>query len=407
MSNYTYEAPSFLDGNSADEIHARMLSMLPSDIDKSENSIPWDFTRPPALEKAEFVQFELNETIKLIYPLWAYGDWLDYHAEIRNVQRKEANKAFGTLHVTGVSGTVIPEGFSFATASGLTASVLFQTLEEVTLSGEKDSKNQVTMGIEVEAVVGGTSGNVAVDTVKLMATPLTGIAYCSNPEAMSGGTALESDDDLRERVLDAIRLGTSYTGCNADYIRWGKEVNGVGYVVVEPEWNDPSLPEVFHYTDNSGKICCAGAVRLIIADDNGQPANDQIIEDVYFHIMGTGTTDIARLAPIGAHVTVIAPEGLEISVSAKLHLDEDETLSVVKERILLNLAAYWVTVATDAQASANGMSAVRYMQVGAVIAKTQGVVDYKDLLVNGLDEINTDVTQAQYPVTGEVDFIVY
>ncbi len=404
--SYDYEVPSFLEGNSADEIHARMLAVLPSDIDKSENSIPWDFTRPPALEKAEFVQFQLNETIKMIFPQWAYGSWLDYHAEIRNVTRKAANKAFGILHVTGILGTVIPEGFTFATASSLTASVLFQTLEEITLDGVASS-GKVTLAIEVEAVEGGISGNVAVDTVKLMATPLTGITYVTNPEPMSGGTALEDDEDLRARVLEAILLGTSFTGCNSDYIRWAKEISGVGYVVVEPEWDDPTLPDNFHYTDSSGKTRCAGAVRLLIADDNGQPANEQIIEDVYAHIMGEDEKDYARLAPIGAHVTVSAPESLEINVTASLHLDEGELLSVAKGRILTNLAAYWVMVAADSQVASTGVSAVRYVQVGAVIAKTLGVLDYKDLKVNGLEDVNISVSQAQYPVTGEVDFLVY
>ena len=62
---YPYEAPEFLRGQSAEEIHRRMLDSLPQGIDKSEGNIPWDFTRPPALEKAEMVEFTLNETVKL------------------------------------------------------------------------------------------------------------------------------------------------------------------------------------------------------------------------------------------------------------------------------------------------------------------------------------------------------
>lgn len=406
MSIYPYDVPSFLTGQSADEIHRRMLATLPSDIDKSSGSIPWDFTRPSALEKAEFVEFSLNETIKLMFPQWAYGKWLDYHAELRNVSRKSANKAFGEILVTGVLGTLIPEGFCFATTSGLTASVLFQTVGEVVLQGESDEKNQVSMSISVEAVLGGISGNVASDMVKIMATPLSGINYVTNLEAFSGGTAEESDDDLRERVLEAIALGSSYTGCVADYIRWAKEISGVGYVVVEPEWNDPSLPEVFHYTDASGKECCAGAVRVIVVDDNGNPANDQILEDVYFHICGTGATDINRLSPIGAHVTVIAPETIGINIKGELHLEDDQELETIITRIRSNLSDYWVQVATEAQASETGLSVIRYVQVGAVIAKTLGVKEYDLLLVNGKEE-NITVSQAEYPVTGEVSFTVY
>ena len=110
--NYEYETPAFLTGQSADEIHARMLENLPAGIDKGEGNIPWDFTRPSALEKAEMVEFTLNETIKLIFPQWSYDRWLDLHGEKENVIRRAANHASGTLNVTGAVGTVIPSSNS-------------------------------------------------------------------------------------------------------------------------------------------------------------------------------------------------------------------------------------------------------------------------------------------------------
>ena len=54
--SYPYTPPPFLQGQSADQIHSRMLENLPADIDKSQGNIPWDFTRPSALEKAEFAE---------------------------------------------------------------------------------------------------------------------------------------------------------------------------------------------------------------------------------------------------------------------------------------------------------------------------------------------------------------
>ena len=125
---YTYEPPAFLLGQSADEIHTRMLDNLPAGIDKSEGNIPWDFTRPSALEKAEFVEFTLNETIKLIFVQWSYGEWLDRHGEKVNCIRRAANRASGTLEVTGTVGTVIPSGFQFATPANITTSVIFEAI---------------------------------------------------------------------------------------------------------------------------------------------------------------------------------------------------------------------------------------------------------------------------------------
>ncbi len=404
--SYPYTAPNFLENQSVDDIHQRMLELLPSDVDKSENSVFWDVTRPPATEKAEFVQYELNETIKLIFPQWAYGIWLDYHAQLRNLVRKQANKSSGILEVTGILGTTIPEGFQFATAanvSSISSSILFQSTAAFILAGESNAQGQVTCFMEIEAVYGGIAGNVAKDTIKLMVTPLTGISYISNPEAITGGTEEETDEDLRERVLEAIRTGVSYTGCNSDYIRWAKEVPAVGYVIVDPEWDDPSLPEVFHYTDHFGARRCAGAVRLIIVDENGQPANEQILEAIYLHIMGQDDTDISRLAPIGAHLTVVAPEDLIVNIEATVHLEEGEVLDTVLTRFRTNLSAHWLEIAIEAQTAESGTSSVRFVQVGAVLAKTSGVRDYEKLYINGKTE-NIMVSQAQYPITGEVIF---
>jgi len=197
--NYPYTPPAFLQGQSADEIHSRMLDNLPTGIDKSEGNLPWDFTRPAALEKAEFIEYALNETIKLIFPQWSNGEWMDRHGEMVNTIRRAANRASGVLEVTGNAGTVIPEGYQFATpaslTASLTASILFETLEETRLEGELGSKGQVTCEIAVQAVEGGPIGNVPEDTIKLMVKPISGIAYVTNPEPMTGGAEAESDAD--------------------------------------------------------------------------------------------------------------------------------------------------------------------------------------------------------------------
>ncbi len=399
---YPYTPPEFLQGQSADEIHSRMLDNLPADIDKSQGNIPWDYTRPSALEKAEFAQFTINETIKLIFPQWSYGKWLDYHGEKVNRIRKAANHASGKLDVTGAVGTIIPAGYQFATPANLTASVIFETVEENVLEGIPDSKGQVTNKIEVQAVIGGLIGNVAAGTIKLMVKPMTGIAYVTNLEPMTGGVEAENDDEYVIRVLDTMRNGNSMTGCIADYIRWGKEVPAVGHVIVDPEWDDPLLPAQFHYVDTHGNHRCAGAVRLIIIDSNGLPANQQIIDAVYLHIAGTDDNDLERLMPVGAHLTVIAPTELTVDISATVLLDDGEDITIVTERFKKKIAEYWLVVGGEAiDDYANHIGYIRWVQVGAVLAKTSGVKDYTDLMING-GIVNISITQAEYPVTGEV-----
>ena len=403
---YPYEPPEFLQGQSADEIHRRMMDNLPAGIDRSEGNIPWDFTRPAAIEKAEMIEFVLNEVIQQIFPQWSHGEWLDLHGERENVIRRPANPASGTLEVCGVPGTTIPAGYQFATAADLTSSVIFAVTEEVTLTGEADSKGLVTAQVPVRAVNGGQEGNVAADTILLMVKPLRGVTYVTNPEAMTGGVEAESDGSYLSRILASMRTGASMTGCVADYIRWAKEVPGVGQVVVEPEWDDPSLPAQFHYLDGYGSRRCAGAVRLIIIDSNGIPANQQLLDTVYQHIAGLEYYDPARPMPIGAHLTVTAPEPLRIDISAVVLLEHGADIRTVTERFRTALDRYWLEVGQDAAVIRGGGTAyIRMVQVGAALARSGGVENYSGLTVNG-GTADIPVARLRYPVTGEVELRV-
>jgi uncharacterized phage protein gp47/JayE len=477
---YPYEPPDFLQNQSADDIHRRMMASMPDDIDKSELQIPWDYTRPSALIKAEFAGFELNETIKLMFPHWAYGEWLDLHAGQEGITRRAANPASGILTVNGELNTTIAEGFQFATQANLTPSVIFETTEETTIGagsyiimdasempgaviqltlnsvsqrplaltlqptddpevgellllddqmilerftfcttgganqvnelldtltatpssyftltklGESSEPLAVIINgvigthVPIRAVEGGREGNVPPDTIILMVRQDSGITYITNPAATSGGTPEESDDELRERILDSIRRGISYTGCDADYVRWAKEVPGVGQAVTQAEWSGP------------------GTVRLFIIDANGAPANQQILDAVYNHIISPDDR-MQRLAPIGATLTVAAPAPLFIDVAAAVILRDGENLGTVTDRFEANLDAYWLEATTendmtDVQSGA-AQNYVKYVFVGATLAQTAGVANYSGLTVNsGTADIL--IPMGQFPVTRGVE----
>ncbi|MCL2087661.1 MAG: baseplate J/gp47 family protein [Oscillospiraceae bacterium] len=384
-----YVQPEFLQNQSVDEIHGRMMDVMPNGIDKSENQIPWDFTRPSAIEKAHFVQFQLNETIQIAFPQWAYGRWLDYHAELQGLSRRAANSATGFLKVTGKSGIKVSQGFQFATPANLTPSVIFETTCEIEFEGVQDHAGNVTLDIPIKAVNGGIDGNVPPDTIILMVKPESGISYVSNVLATTGGTAEETDDDLRLRILDVAQRGESFTGCDADYVRWAREIAGVGNVIVNAEWNGP------------------GTVRIFVIDSNGQPANRAILDAVYEHIIRPDNR-MERLAPIGATLTVSAPAPLYIDVFAVVTLVDGENMALVRDRFKANLDKYWLQATTENALIEvqNGSlyNAVKYVFVGSTLAQTAGVANYSDLSVNtGLTDIIIPI--GQFPVTREVMLI--
>lgn len=93
--------PEFLEDCDADTIHARMMDELPNDIDKTEGGFPWDFTRPTALIAAELLQFYIPEAIKLMFPQWSSGSFLDYLAAGSQTKRKASTYAEAVLTLTG------------------------------------------------------------------------------------------------------------------------------------------------------------------------------------------------------------------------------------------------------------------------------------------------------------------
>ncbi len=264
MENVTsYTPPEILDDMDEETIRARMLENLPGDIDKTEGGFASDFTFPAAIEKAD-AMIVLNEIIQIFFPEWTYGEYLDMHARAAGLSRKSATAASGKLKVTGVEGTLIPKGFVFSTpATAVTSNVEYATLEDAVIPGDSEER---TVYIDIQCTENGPVGNVPANSVTLMASPIGGIADIPNEDAITGGTDDETDEDLRQRIMEHDKSNeSSFVGNDADYKRWAKEIDGVGSVAVVPEWEGAGT----------------GTVKLIIMDANGDPANEKTLKDVY------------------------------------------------------------------------------------------------------------------------------
>ena len=97
---------------------------------------------------------------------------------------------------------------------------------------------------------------------------------------------------------------------------------------------------------------------------------------------------------------------MTVDISADVLLDEGENIEAVTARFKKNLTGYWLEVGQEAVGDLiYHLGYVRWVQVGAVLAKTPGVKDYTNLTINGVS-VNIPVQHVQYPVTGEVDLRV-
>lgn len=369
-----FVAPDFVQGCTPEEIQERMMQSLPADIDDMPAGFPYDFTMPTAYEKSELIQFHLVRTLMLMFPMWAWDEWLDYHGMQKGVIRKEPNKASGHVTFEGVSGTRIASGFIVCTpATDASSSIEFSTDEEVTIpeSGK--------VSVPVTAINGGIASNTKADTVILMSTPIEGITKLYNEEDITGGTDREDNEAYRERIMEAYSSeGTSYIGNDADYKRWAKEVTGIGDCIVVPTWNGP------------------GTVKLVLVDSNGRPANERLVQAVYDHIISPDDRE-KRLMPTGsADLTVVAADTKMISYTCTgLSYDSTTNIEQIESDFRDEVMKYYSAAKLE--------NVVRYNRVHALLTNLPGVLDFADLKMNGAEN-NITLDQDEYPETDEVSF---
>ena len=370
------ELPDFLNNSSEKEIHEKMLSNLPEDIDKSEGGFPWDFTRPTAIEIAELKEYVLVEVLKSLSPVTCEESYLlDYHADGRGLVRRESVNATGYVTVTAKAGLVIPLGYGFSTEADDEGNTIdFVTTEEVTVDSLGNAK------IPIEAAEGGSASNVGVNAIVLHTGDETGelldeIISVTNEEAVTGGLDEEDDDTLRERIVEYDRShDISYVGNVADYKRWALSVPGVGAVTVIPAKDD------------------SGIIKIILMDQNGVPASKQIQDAVYDYIMRPDS-ESDRLAPPNAVLEITAPETVVVNISAVVYLREAE-IGDVQNDLKAALQSYLLNVSSND-------SAVRISAINSILGAVSGIYDYDSIQINGVSK-NVDLESGQMPVLGTV-----
>ena len=366
-----FVTPDFLQNCGTDDNHKKMIDIMPPDIDISEGSHGWNMTRPTALVMAEMCEYYLVEAIRLILPEWSYGTFLEGHAKGRNIFRRAATAASGKITITGEAGTVIPTGSLFSMPSvNDDPSVDYETTEAATIQ----PNGSVT--VPVQCTQTGIVGNAPANTIVLVSNNISRITSVTNQEAITGGTEQESDESLITRILERDQSqDNSFVGNPSDYKRWANEVAGVGEVTVIPAQDD------------------TGLVQIILSDANGTPATESLCEEVYKHIMAPDNPD-ARLAPIGAYLSVNPPTVVAICVKATVELKDGVAIESVKAAYASKLAEYLQEAFADRE--------IKYTRVANALGSTAGVNDYASLQMGiksgdtveyGTANINIDATQ--------------
>lgn len=339
-------------------IKREVLEAIAADARAEVSTIEGSYTDvlvgPLALEHSKVYQ-ALSAVLAIAFPDEASGGYIDMEGGKYGIYRKAGTRARADMTLSGKAGVTVPAGTVFCTPDGLE----FALPEDILLSGGTDA-------CTVEAVEAGSAYNVGAGELSQMIQTISGLESWDNTAA-AGGTDEESDDALFARI-DAYRKRPATSGNPAHYEQWALEVPGVGAALVIRTWDGP------------------GTVKVIVADSNMAPAAEAIVEAVAAHI--------GEEQPIGAELTVVSAQALEITVAAAAVLDGSATLEQVKAAFAVSLTEYLRGLAFSAPS-------VLYNRVGYLLLSVPGVTDHTGLTLNG-GTANVPIAKGQVPVLGEV-----
>lgn len=352
-----------------------MLDRVPDTYDKRDTS-PIPTALGPAAWALEGFYLVLDQVQRSAFLQTAVGQDLDNLAAIGGLTRSPASPAVRL----GVFNTAVPIGSRFSTVNG-SASINFS----VTAATETANQYQMT------AETPGSIGNEYTGPI-LPITAIPGLTSAQITDILVPGDDEEDDEALRARLIDALN-NRPFGGNVASYRSAILAIDGVGAVQIYPTWNG------------------GGTVKCSILGADLLPASPTLVENVQNAIdpppdqgLGLGT------APIGAKVTITAPDSVTVTVTATVELATGYSVEQVEPLASQAVGQYLESVReswgesvsdTGEEYAAN----VYLSRVLAAIVGTAGVVNVSDVELNGAatDLILTETgTTQQVPVLGEV-----
>ena len=354
-------------------ISQRMLGNVPSEQDKRPSSPIYNTLMPVAAELVE-VDISIEIFREQMSLLEAVGANLDNWAANFAITRNAATRAIRIAEMIDTDGIPInlPIGSRFATPN-VEGGVNFTLIENL---------GNATSLLECETA--GTIGNEFIGAL----LPLFVINNLGGATMI--GTQVpaeneESDDALRARIL--FRLRRNPFGGNMDaYREFTTAIDGVGAVKIFPLWDG------------------GGTVKLSIVDGEMNPATPEFVDLVQELIDPIPNNGIGLgVAPIGHRISVVAPNTIDIDVSATISPQAGYTIPQLQAGIEAAIESY-ITELRAAWANADSLL-VYIARINAAIIGVEGVNNVMNIAVNGASsdfEILQTAKLQQLPIMGDV-----
>lgn len=271
--------------------------------------------------------------VRQIFPDTADTIYLERHAAMRGITRRNATLASGMATIQGVAGSSIAVGVQIKYGNA------FYRTTGTAKIGENGTAN-----VAITADNAGEAHNVLQAGAQLMAAPAGISSDCVI--TAQGGTNAETDASLLARLLEIIRRPPA-GGNRYDYKNWALSVDGVSSAYVYPLRRG------------------LGTVDIAITSANGIPS-DEIVAKTQAYI--------DEMRPVTAkNVLVLKPSLTMVDIRVEVKLDSLD-LPTAQQRIQAALTDYFGTLipADDLIVS----------QIEAAISNVGGVSDRRLIAPN-------------------------
>lgn len=282
-----------------DELLSGMLSAVPTNVDKREGSIIFDTLSPAALEFAK-AYMGLDSVLNNAFAETATRAYLVKIAKERGLTPEPATNAILKGEFNFISndgsyiGEVISEGarFNLDKINYLAVAQLVNDSDQ-NITVLDNNGNIITVGKkeyipgawQVKCETPGIEGNKHFGSMTPIET-ISGLTKAELTDLLIPGEDEEDTEVFRQRYFNSLS-SEAFGGNRANYIKWVKEIDGVGQVKVKR-------------TPNGG-----GTVGIIITDSEGNPASAELISSVKKTLDPEEYTGQGEgLAPIGHKVEV-------------------------------------------------------------------------------------------------------
>jgi phage-related baseplate assembly protein len=235
---------------------------------------------------------------------YAYGDYLDHLAALKGLTRLPAALATVTMRFT--LSAVRPSAISIPQGTRVSDGNLYYATTEYAEVPAGDSYIDVI----ATCMTAGSDGNTPeIDTITTLVDPISYMGTVTNLEKPTGGSDIETDDELRERTFYAPS-GYSVAGPSGAYEYWTKAYN-------------TSIADVKVLSPDPGFV----TVEFIL--DGGVLPNAALISEVEEFL------DDETKRPLTDTLTVQAPATVTYNISVTYYIGRKDKASatLIQEKV--------------------------------------------------------------------------